>query len=153
VGNTVYWANGRTLSAFSVPAAGTRFAVAHNSAVGEGGVTTASGVFTAAQADRGRMVYAESCAAGCHLPNLAGGGPTPDLAGAGFLSRWDGLSVADLFKKISSTMPKASPGSLDQQDYLAVTAFLLLANGMKPGSQALAVNGNNLGKIEITAAP
>ena len=50
------------------------------------------GAFTAAQADRGRAAYLESCAR-CHGPELAGGESTPPLAASGFLAQWCGLSA------------------------------------------------------------
>src|ERR1035438_4540260 len=62
------------------------------------------GAFTAAQADRGRAAYLESCTR-CHGPELAGGESTPPLAGSGFLAQWSGKSALELLDRTRRTMP------------------------------------------------
>src|SRR5580692_9097642 len=47
------------------------------------------GVYTAAQADRGKTLYAANCAS-CHGPMLDGSGAAPPLAGADFIGNWKG---------------------------------------------------------------
>lgn len=111
--------------------------------------TVQDGVFTAAQATRGKEVYLANCATACHQPNLVGSGPAPDLAGADFLARWEDLSLADLHKKIRTTMPMIKPGSLPAEDYLAVMAYLLEANGFPAGKAALSADAAALGAITI----
>ena len=145
IGDTLYWASGRTLYAFAAhppPAVTDTFIVSYNP-------TTASGVFTAAQAEHGRAVYQASCSTACHMSNLAGAAPTPELAGDTFLSRWDGLTLADLYRKIATTMPKGAPGSLKPDDYLAATGFILQANGFPAGPSPLTADLATLDKIEI----
>src|SRR5262249_55148322 len=127
IGDTLYWASGRTLYAFAAHPA----SIAPSAHEAANAMTAASGVFTAAQAEHGRAVYQASCSTACHMSNLAGAAPTPELAGDTFLSRWDGLTLADLYRKISTTMPKTAPGSLKAEDYLGVTAFILQANGFR----------------------
>ena len=94
-----------------------------------------NGVFTAEQAAAGRQVYIANCA-GCHMPDLAGRNEAPQLAGTNFLSAWRTRSTRDLFELIQSTMPPAG-ASLGPDQYLAVTAYILQANGAQPGSQPL----------------
>ncbi len=89
------------------------------------------GVFSAAQAAAGRQVYAASCAA-CHGATFTPAGGVPPVQGATFLANWKGRTLADLFAKVR-TMPPGAANSLSEQDYLAVTAYLLEANGFKPG--------------------
>ncbi len=91
------------------------------------------GVFTAGQAAAGRSVYQASCSS-CHLPDLAGRNEAPQLAGNNFMNTWRARSTRDLFEFIQSTMPPAS-ASLNDEQYLAVTAFLLQANGAPAGAQ------------------
>ena len=91
------------------------------------------GVFTAGQAAAGRAVYQASCSS-CHLPDLAGRNEAPQLAGNNFMNTWRARSTRDLFEFIQSTMPPAS-ASLNDEQYLAVTAFLLQANGAPAGTQ------------------
>jgi alcohol dehydrogenase (cytochrome c) len=93
--------------------------------------TVAAGVFGAAQAERGRAVYAESCAA-CHGATFTPAQGVPPVQGAVFLANWKGRTLADLLGKVR-TMPPGAAGSLPDADYLAVTAYLLQANGFPPG--------------------
>jgi alcohol dehydrogenase (cytochrome c) len=92
----------------------------------------ATGAFTAEQVQTGRDQYAVSCAA-CHGQSLAGGA-APALAGAGFMGRWRQRSTRDLNQFISAAMPAGNAGSLGQATYAAITAFILAANGAKPGA-------------------
>jgi alcohol dehydrogenase (cytochrome c) len=91
-------------------------------------------VYSAAQAATGRTVYQASCAS-CHLPDLAGRNEAPQLAGNNFLNTWRSRSTRDLFEFIQSTMPPTA-ASLSEDQYLAVTAFILEANGAAAGAQA-----------------
>jgi hypothetical protein len=92
--------------------------------------------FTQAQADSGRESYASSCAS-CHGDHLEGKGP-PALAGKDFAaSTWAGRPVSQFFTFIKTSMPFCEGGSLANDTYLNVVAFLLEANGAKPGNEAL----------------
>jgi alcohol dehydrogenase (cytochrome c) len=95
-----------------------------------------AGVFTQAQATAGHAVYATSCA-GCHRANLAGGGDAPALGGNGFMSSFGKRSTKDLYQFIAKSMPAGAPGSLSEEQYTDVTAYLLWANGAKPGATPL----------------
>src|SRR5439155_17227030 len=91
-------------------------------------VAQGQGVFTQSQADAGHAVYSANCA-GCHRANLAGGGDAPALGGAGFMSSFGNRSTKDLYNFIAKSMPVGRPGSLSEQQYTDVTAYLLWANG------------------------
>src|SRR5689334_11536358 len=93
-------------------------------------------VFTAQQATAGRAVYDQSCAS-CHLPDLAGRNEAPALTGVNFMNTWRGRGTRDLFEFIQATMPPTGQ-NLSADQYLAVTAFILQANGASPGTQAFA---------------
>src|SRR5918993_2598166 len=119
----------------------------------------ASGVFTAAQAARGKVVYEQACAA-CHGPALAGGS-APSLAGAAFQARWrhPDVKVDDLFYLTRTTMPPRAAGSIPVEDHAATVAYILAANGYTPGSAPLALGAPGLqqpfawaGKYVSTAA-
>ncbi len=90
-------------------------------------------VFTAAQAAAGRTAYDANCAS-CHLQDLAGRNEAPQLAGANFVNTWGARTVRDLFTYIRTSMPPAGAKLPDEQ-YLAITAFMLQANGAVPGAQ------------------
>ena len=94
------------------------------------------GVYAAAQAESGRAVYERECAV-CHQSNLQGTFEAPQLAGESFLQFWGDLSPGDLFVRISGSMPPGQAGSLTDEAYLDVVAYLLQANGAPAGGAAL----------------
>src|SRR6476646_8751409 len=81
--------------------------------------TTRSGVYTAEQAERGRMTYALSCRS-CHT--------AASHTGVTFAKWWKDRTVADLFGFMSTQMPKNDPGSLAPDQYADVVAYLLKMN-------------------------
>jgi alcohol dehydrogenase (cytochrome c) len=94
-----------------------------------------SAVFNGSQATAGATVYAASCAS-CHMADLAGRNEAPQLAGNNFMNTWRGRSTRDLFEFIQSTMPPTGE-NLSAGQYLAVTAFILQANGAPAGEASL----------------
>src|SRR5580765_555059 len=86
--------------------------------------------YTAAQATDGLAAYQTNCAS-CHLPDLVGRNEAPQLAGGNFMNTWRARSTRDLFEYIQSTMPPTG-GNIGEDQYLAVTAFILQANGAQP---------------------
>jgi len=99
------------------------------------GQQPAAPVYSAAQATAGRAVYQASCAS-CHMPDLAGRNEAPQLAGNNFMNTWRSRSTRDLFEFIQSTMPPTGE-TLSPDQFLAVTAYILQANGAAAGAQAL----------------
>ncbi len=95
-----------------------------------------AGVYTEAQATRGRAVYDQRCSA-CHGTELEGGDMTPSLTSGMFTSNWNELTVGDLFERIRITMPLDSPGSLSRQQVADVVSFLLKANKWPAGETEL----------------
>jgi mono/diheme cytochrome c family protein len=105
--------------------------------VSSGGARTVwSGVFTAAQADRGGAVYAQSCA-NCHGAGLEGADMSPALAGAAFMASWNDLTLGDLFERIRISMPADRPGTLSRPQMADVIAFMLRANQFPAGATEL----------------
>jgi alcohol dehydrogenase (cytochrome c) len=96
-------------------------------------------VYTAAQAQAGHAAYTASCA-GCHRANLAGGGDAPAVGGNGFMSSFGSRSTKDLYKFIATSMPAGAPGSLSEEQYTNITAYLLAANGAKAGATPFSKN-------------
>ena len=90
---------------------------------------------TAQQAETGRGLYQARCST-CHATDL-GGGEGPQLAGANFVASWGTRTARELVNTIRTTMPPASPGSLDENSAVNLAAFILAANGAAPGNQAL----------------
>ena len=100
------------------------------------GQQTAAGPYTAAQAAAGRTAYQASCA-GCHLPDLAGRNEAPQLSGANFMTQWGAKTARELITFMQTAMPPENAGSLGQQTYVNLAAFLLQSNGAPAGNQAL----------------
>ncbi len=96
----------------------------------------AAGPYTAAQATAGRAVYQSSCA-GCHAADLSGLNSAPALAGTQFISSWGDRTAADLVAFLEGAMPPNNPGSLGEEAYVNVVAFILDTNGARAGNQAL----------------
>jgi mono/diheme cytochrome c family protein len=106
------------------------------------------GVYTKAQAERGRANYFAACAS-CHGTQLQGDTDAPDLAGNAFLRRWTDRSVGTLFTITESQMPVGRPRSLGAAGYADVIAHILAANGFPDGQQELPASGSVLDKIMI----
>jgi hypothetical protein len=100
------------------------------------GQAIAPAPFTQAQSDAGRESFMTSCAS-CHGENLSGGG-APALAGSSFASGAFGRrTTAQLYTFIHDRMPFCEGGSLATETYVNIVAFLLQANGAKPGNEPL----------------
>jgi cytochrome c len=93
--------------------------------------------FTADQAARGSDIYAERCVQ-CHGDTLDNGefGGAP-LNGSYFKQHWGGGSAAALVGFMKAKMPPDRPGSLTDQSYANLAAFLLDANGYPKGDKEL----------------
>ncbi|HPI47096.1 MAG TPA: PQQ-binding-like beta-propeller repeat protein [Hyphomonadaceae bacterium] len=89
--------------------------------------------YSAAQAATGKTIYERQCVA-CHGEGLDDGEFGPMLRGDEFLLRWAGKSVEDLFHYVQDTMPTAQPGSLSEEEYLNVIAYLLSKNTIPAGT-------------------
>ncbi len=96
----------------------------------------APAVYTAAQAAAGRTTYQTSCAS-CHTDTLIGRNEAPALAGANFMTQWGARTTKDLYDYIHAVMPPGNGGTLGEEAYLNVTAYLLQSNGAPPGTQTL----------------
>jgi mono/diheme cytochrome c family protein len=90
------------------------------------GPTTQDGAFTAAQADRGRLVYEESCV-NCHELEFY----------EATMPAWQNASVAELFDALSATMPSENPGGLADEQYLDVLAYIFSIMGSPAGDVEL----------------
>ena len=106
------------------------------------------GVYSTAQAGKGKADYQMYCAS-CHGDKLEGRGQTPPLEGSDFTSRWDGMNLADLFEKMQSSMPADRPGQLSKEQNAAILSYLLQANQMPAGSVALASEAAELKGIQF----
>jgi alcohol dehydrogenase (cytochrome c) len=91
--------------------------------------------FTTEQVEAGQASYAQSCAA-CHGADLRTL-PNAPLQGNEFVAKWRTRSTNDLLAQLRTTMPPESPGSLGEDAYLAIMAYMLQRNGNAPTEQRL----------------
>ncbi len=108
------------------------------------------GVYTEEQATRGGALYARECSS-CHGEDLMGADEATPLAGALFLSNWDGLTVGDLFERVRVSMPQGDPGKLDRQQTADVLAYVLHFNQFPAGDSELARRTEFLKEIRFQA--
>jgi mono/diheme cytochrome c family protein len=102
--------------------------------------TTRAGVYSAAQAERGKMQYAVSCRS-CHT--------AASHTGVTFAKWWKDRTLAELFGYMSTQMPKNDPGSLEPDQYADVVAYLLRMNAMPAGRTDLPPDSTALAQIRI----
>ena len=112
--------------------------------------TAKDGLFTDAQAARGKAIFNMRCAL-CHGERLEGAAGPP-LAGQEFLGPRDSQPLADVFEKINATMPADAPGTLEPQQVADLVAFILQANQFPAGRTELTSTAALLKQITITAA-
>ena len=106
--------------------------------------STQDGVYTLAQANEGKDLFAGLCQS-CHTPTVHAGPP--------FRNKWFGHSLGELFGYIRREMPKADPGSLSDEEYALLVAYLMRINGMPTGSTPLAADSAALHRIRIDSLP
>ena len=102
--------------------------------------TTKSGVYTTQQAIRGKDVYAGNCKS-CHTPE--------SHTGATFNAIWNHRVLSELYGYIRDRMPKNEPGSLSEQEYTDVLAYLLRMNKMPTGRHELPADSAAMKSIRI----
>ena len=96
----------------------------------------AQATFTAGQADAGAQVYQTSCSS-CHGSDLQGAFEAPQMAGSNFRLQWGSRPAAELLEYTQERMPTGAAGSLSEDQYASVVAFLLRENGVPPGAAPL----------------
>ncbi len=106
------------------------------------------GVYTNAQAKRGDTLYAQHCAM-CHMVDMGGKEPAPELAGDNFLSKWFGHDLGELYTRVATTMPAGNPGILKPSEVADVVALLLQANNFKGGQVEMKPDEAALKKVMI----
>ena len=106
-------------------------------------------VYSEKQARRGQSHYESTCS-GCHGDDLEGDVVEhPELAGGGFLDKWNGLNLGDLYVRIHRDMPMNRAGSLSRETAVDLVAFLLSANHFPAGDHDLPGEPEILRQIRI----
>ena len=108
------------------------------------GRSVLDGVFNSAQSSRGAREFSRTCSS-CHSE--------AEFSGGRFRIRWVGETVGDLFTTVSTLMPEANPGSLSQESYLSLVAYLLELNGYPEGEGQLPSDPAVLSGLAIVVNP
>ncbi len=105
--------------------------------------------YTAAQADAGRTLYAESCAR-CHGEDLSQGS-APPLTGPTFRRTWsrENVNLSDLLYVMVSTMPPRNVGTLSEAEQLSILAYIMSRNGVAAGDAPLDSDVRRLAALSL----
>jgi mono/diheme cytochrome c family protein len=106
--------------------------------------TTADGIFTVAQADRGEELFLNVCSE-CH--------DSADWTEPGFRGRWEDQSVFQLWYYINDRMPYDNPWSLSRQQVTDVLTYILQLNGLPAGEVELATDDDSIDDYWIAWNP
>jgi cytochrome c len=98
--------------------------------------------YTTAQAERGQMVFDQTCAR-CHSNDLTGG-EGPPLLGQPLLYNWGGQPIAGLIRFVQANMPMSAPGTLDAESAVDVVAYVLSRNRVAAGNTPLALTSRGV---------
>jgi alcohol dehydrogenase (cytochrome c) len=107
---------------------------------------------SAAQMERGQASFARNCAS-CHGRNLDNGEFAPALKGRAFLSHWGGRSVGEFTAYLRANMPPGGTGELGKDDYAALVAYLMNANGAPSDATNVPAGPEALGATRAPGAP
>lgn len=102
---------------------------------------TRSGVFTAVQAAKGKEIHGAACLS-CHKPI--------EHADPRFFNGLVGKPLAEFFGYLRVNMPQDNPGSLADDDYASVIAFILQLNAMPAGEKPLPGDSSALAKVRVS---
>ena len=105
--------------------------------------STTHGVYSDAQATKGRTAFEMYCAS-CHAAS--------DYAGEQFRMNWFGRRVSDLFRVLKTTMPEDNIGGLSDDDYTRVISYMLKLNGFPAGKDSLPSDSTYMRGIRIGPA-
>jgi S-disulfanyl-L-cysteine oxidoreductase SoxD len=108
------------------------------------------GVYTEAQANRGKAAYLKNCQS-CHGETMTGIDTAPSLVGGTFLGNWTGQSLGDLAARVRTTMPLNKPGTLGSATVADIISQILKANGYVAGASDLPRDVQVLQMIRIDA--
>jgi quinoprotein glucose dehydrogenase len=116
-------------------------------------ISILDGVFTEAQAERGKTAYEDQCAT-CHGLDLTSDSGAPNLVMPAFRFGWHGRTIAQKLEQIRTTMPQGFPESMSDQKYLDVIAYILHFNKYPAGDRELdAAEKEVLERIVIEPLP
>ncbi len=95
-----------------------------------------AGVYTAEQAEKGKVPFSGLCRR-CHSDDLNGSERGPALRGESFMANWEQQDLDRLRSKVRDTMPPDDPGKLSEEDYVHLVSYILKNNNYPAGTTAL----------------
>ncbi len=102
------------------------------------------------QVERGQTVFQEHCVT-CHGGDLAGTPQFPALVGEPFETAWAGRTLGELYTYVHANMPLGAGGSLSDEQYADVVAYVLAQNGWATGDQPFEpAEGADVMAVELT---
>jgi mono/diheme cytochrome c family protein len=104
--------------------------------------TMPAGLFSQAQATRGRDQFRSMCTE-CHTSG--------EFSDNAFKVKWSRRSVGDLYEFIHTSMPDDAPGILTEAQAIDLTAYILESNGFPPGSRQMQPDQAALDAISLSA--
>jgi mono/diheme cytochrome c family protein len=103
--------------------------------------STRDGIFSAAQAERGRAAFLWNCME-CH--------ELEEYTAAGaYLEEMEGETIWEIFEFIWSEMPEDNPATLDPERYADILAYILSVYGLPSGGEDLPVDKGTLEEIRV----
>jgi mono/diheme cytochrome c family protein len=111
-------------------------------------VTIWDGVYTAAQAERGKATFDLSCSR-CHNSDLSGSDRGPTLVGDKFLANWLDGNLEALFSFIRDQMPQGSANIVNDAGKADVLAYMLQRNNYPTGKTELTPDTGKLEMVQI----
>jgi mono/diheme cytochrome c family protein len=106
------------------------------------------GLYTAAQADRGKATFDRSCSR-CHDSNLRGSDRGPTLVGDEFLANWLDGTLEALFSFIRDSMPDGNASTVTDARKADALAYILQRNGFPTGGAELPPDTTTLEAVQI----
>jgi quinoprotein glucose dehydrogenase len=111
--------------------------------------TVWSGVYSKAEADRGRQAYKQLCSR-CHGTDLKGGLTAPGLVGAKFFDRWHDLRLGDVVAYIQAAMPREHQFYVPADSARAIVGLMLEESGVPSGQEDMSTDVSVQHAILIT---
>src|SRR5690606_8587792 len=100
------------------------------------------GAYVATQAESGAVIFEERCSS-CHNADFY----------KNVFRTWRGQPLLYLFEQVMSSMPADNPGSLMDNEYEDVMAYILQITGFPAGDTRLEYASGMMGDVAIEAAP
>jgi mono/diheme cytochrome c family protein len=111
-------------------------------------VTIWDGVYTAAQAERGKAAFDLSCSR-CHNSDLSGSDRGPTLVGDKFLANWLDGNLEALFSFIRDQMPQGNASIVNDAGNADILAYILQRNNYPTGKTEVTPDTGKLEMVQI----